>query len=294
LEVTLPIRYIELASEVTSTLPPLPIAEMGLPVLSPLTKPLSECNVMIVSSAGVHFRSDPPFQPTNDMTFRRIPQSASPDQLKPSHPAPVRRPGEADINVVHPYQRLAELAEEGFIGGVTDFHISCLGAIKKLTDLVTEMAPAMAVAAKAGGADLVLLVPLCPACHQAVGLMARVLEREGMPTVSMTGARDITERIRPPRAAFLNYPLGNSVGAPGDQSGQRDVLRAALQIAEFVQVPGTIVDLPFLWSELGWEAECADLYRREAGTVLSQRTKSEYDGSVNFAMQECTDICTLA
>ena len=191
------IRYIELVNEITADLPPLPIAELGPPVLTPLAKPLSECKVMIVSTAGVHQKADPPFRPINDMTFRRISQFAEPEQIKPSHPAPVRRPGEADINVVHPYQRLAELASERFIGGVTEYHLSCLGAIKKLRELVTELAPQMALAAKEGGADVVLVVPLCPACHQTAGLVARVLEREGLPTVSLTGARDITERTRP-------------------------------------------------------------------------------------------------
>ena len=288
------IRYIELVNEITATLPPLPIAELGPPVLTPLAKPLSECKVMIVSTAGVHQKADPPFQPINDMTFRRISQFAEPEQLKPSHPAPVRRPGEADINVVHPYQRLAELAGEGFIGGVTEYHLSCLGAIKKLRELVTELAPQMALAAKAGGADIVLVVPLCPACHQTAGLVARVLEREGLPTVSLTGARDITERTRPPRAAFLNYPLGNSTGAPGDPSGQRAVLRAALQLAESASEPGSIVDLEFAWPDANWEAECIDLYRREAATVLDQRTWGEFEGGVNFAIQECTDVCSLA
>jgi D-proline reductase (dithiol) PrdB len=287
------LRYLDLAHAVTSSLPPLPVPEMGEPALMPLDRPLRESRVMIVSSAGVHLTSDEPFRPTNDMSYRRIPQAAAPESLKPSHPAPVRRPGEQDVNVVHPYLRLAELADEGFIGGVTDFHLSVLGAIKKLTELVTDMAPAMADTAKAAGADLVLLVPLCPACHQAVGLMARVLEREGLPTVCLTGARDITERIRPPRSAFLNFPLGNSAGAPGDPRGQREVLRAALQTVEYRLPAGTTVDLPFEWPDPNWEAECMALYHREADTVLAQRLKSEYEGDDNYALRECNDVCSL-
>ena len=62
--------------------------------------------------------------------------------------------------MVFPYQRLAELAREGFIGGVTDFHLSMLGSINKLRELVTEMAPRMAAEAKNAGADVVLHTPL--------------------------------------------------------------------------------------------------------------------------------------
>jgi D-proline reductase (dithiol) PrdB len=153
------IRYAELMGEITG-LPPLPIAEMGPPLLTPLGKPLSQCTVMILTSSGVHLDSEPPFQHPNDMSFRLIPQTAPRERLKPSHPTPVRRPGQADINVVFPYERLADLAREGFIGGVTDHHLSMLGSIKKLRELVTDMAPRMAAEAKAAGADVVLHTPL--------------------------------------------------------------------------------------------------------------------------------------
>ncbi len=115
---------------------------------------------MLVASAGVHYASEPPFQHTNDLTFRLLPQSVRPQEIRPSHPSPIRRPGRIDINVVFPYQRLAELGDEGFIGGPTDHHISMQGAIKKLRRLVEEMAPAMAAEARTAGADAVLLVPL--------------------------------------------------------------------------------------------------------------------------------------
>jgi D-proline reductase (dithiol) PrdB len=289
----MPINYIALMNAITPSLPPFPVAEMGEPALTELAGPLREARVMILSSAGVHEKSEPPFKPTNDMTFRRIAQSAAPEDLVLSHPAPVRRPGEADINVVHPYQRLAELADSGYIGGVTEYHLSILGAIKLLNELVTDLVPQLAEDARAAGADLVLAVPLCPACHQAVGIISRGLEREGIPTVTMTGARDITERIRPPRSAFLNYPLGNSVGAPGDDKNQRDILVKALAISESVSTPGAIIDLPFDWPETGWEAETIALYNRDSDTVLRQRQSSEYKNGANIAITECTDVCSL-
>lgn len=289
----MPIQYIDLMTEITPSLPPFPVADMGDPVLARLARPLRESRVMILSSAGVHLKEEQPFKPTNDMTFRAIAQTCAPDDLTLSHPAPVRRPGQADINVVHPYQRLAELAEAGQIGGVTSYHLSILGAIKLLNELVTDLVPKLAASAREAGADLVLAVPLCPACHQAVGIISRGLERQGIPTITMTGARDISERIRPPRSAFLNYPLGNSVGAPGDAQNQREILMAAMSIAETVEVPGTIVDLPFEWPEAGWEAETIALYQRDKDTVLNQRLKSEYHDGDNLAITECVDVCSL-
>jgi hypothetical protein len=127
-----------------------------------------------------------------------------------------------------------------------------------------------------------------------VGLVARILEREGLATVSLSSARDITEHIRPPRAAFLNFPLGNQTGRPGDAAGQRAILRAALRLAETVVEPGTIADLPEEWPDPTWEAETISLYQRDAATVLDQRTRGEYVGTDNVAIRECTEVCTLA
>lgn len=155
-----PIRYIDLVSSVTAGLPPLPIAELGRPVLTPLRVPLDEARVMLITSAGVHLRSEAPFAPVNDLSFREIASTIGARELVPSHPTPVRRPGEQDVNVVFPYQRLAELAGEHFVGGVTAYHLSFLGTIKRLTSLVSDLAMRMAASVERGGADAVLLVPL--------------------------------------------------------------------------------------------------------------------------------------
>ncbi len=155
-----PLRYIDLVSSVTSELPPLPIAQLGPPVLHRLTRPLSRSRVIIVTSAGVRLRSEPPFRPVNDLSFRRIGASTSSDELAPSHPTPVRRPGEEDINVIYPYERLRELAEAGMIGSVPPYHLSFLGTIKRLTDLVNGLAMQMVDAAREAGADAALFVPL--------------------------------------------------------------------------------------------------------------------------------------
>jgi hypothetical protein len=127
-----------------------------------------------------------------------------------------------------------------------------------------------------------------------VGLVARVLEREGLTTVSLTSAIDITERVRPPRAAFLNVPLGNATGQPYDAAGQRQVLRRVLALAETAREPGAIVELPERWPDAGWEAETIRGYRDEAHIVHDTRLRSEYDGAENYALRECQDVCSLA
>jgi D-proline reductase (dithiol) PrdB len=284
------LHYIDLVNEVTSPLPPIPIVRMAMPPWRPLASPLAETTVMLVSSAGVHFRTDPPFAPVDDLTFRQIGADTDPALLRPSHPSPIRRPGLIDLNVVHPAQRLAELAAQGHIGRVTDHHLSMLGAVKSLVPLVTEMGPAMAADAKAAGAGLVMLVPLCPACHQAIALLARVLEREGITTVTVTGARDITERVRPPRAGFLNYPLGNAVGRPNEPDEQRAICLAVLGTAETAIVPGEITALDFTWPEPAWADQIVRQYRDDADTVRSQRSHEFTDAGVHFAAAEVATV----
>jgi D-proline reductase (dithiol) PrdB len=81
-----------------------------------------------------------------------------------------------------------------------------------------------------------------------VGLVARHLEANGIPTVTFSCARDITEAVLPPRSVFLDFPLGSTCGRPNDSANQRAVLLAGLRLLETGRTPGEIVDLPFVWS----------------------------------------------
>jgi hypothetical protein len=65
----------------------------------------------------------------------------------------------------------------------------------------------------------------------------------------MTSALDITRAVNPPRAAFLDYPLGHTTGKPNQPDLQRQILRAALLSFESTTVPGAVNMLPFIWSE---------------------------------------------
>ncbi|HUY57693.1 MAG TPA: hypothetical protein VMV12_07670 [Candidatus Micrarchaeaceae archaeon] len=278
-------RYLDLVNEITAPMPPMPVARLGTPTLTLPTRPLNDSTVIILSSAGVHLRQDPKFAPVDDLSFRLLPAEVAPGDLVVSHPSPIRRPGLADVNVVHPYQRLAELVATGQVRAAAPYHLSMLGAIKSLVPLVKETGPALATAIRAAGADLVLVVPLCPACHQAMGLLARVLERQGLVTVSITGARDITELVRPPRAAFLDYPLGNAVGRPDHPAEQRAICLSVLELPWGHGAPGTISDLGLVWPEGDWADNIAEQYRRDRKTVTRQR-QSEFDELGNHRAAE--------
>jgi hypothetical protein len=82
-----------------------------------------------------------------------------------------------------------------------------------------------------------------------VGLIARDIERRGIPTVSLTSAWSITRSVNPPRAVFTDFPLGHTAGKPHDPDLQRSVMRKVLAALREVTEPGTIVTLPYQWSE---------------------------------------------
>ena len=67
-------------------------------------------------------------------------------------------------------------------------------------------------------------------CNQSVGLIQRAIEYAGITTVSLSLLREITEKIRPPRALFVPFPLGYPLGEPDDPPLQLRVMRVAFAL----------------------------------------------------------------
>jgi D-proline reductase (dithiol) PrdB len=80
-------------------------------------------------------------------------------------------------------------------------------------------------------------------CNQSVGLVARFLEASGLPTMCLSILREVTERVRPPRAAWVNHPYGAPWGPPGARGERRRLVRQVLAAFEEIASPGAIADL---------------------------------------------------
>ena len=65
----------------------------------------------------------------------------------------------------------------------------------------------------------------------------------------MSSAWSITSAVNPPRAVYLDFPLGHTAGKPHDYALQRRILREALEALATIDTPGTIRRLPYRWSE---------------------------------------------
>lgn len=88
-----------------------------------------QARVAIVSTAGLHRRSDQAFN-IGEAGYRVIPGDVNPNDLVMSHISTnFDRTGfQLDINMVLPLDRLNELAQQGVIDSVASYHYSFMGA----------------------------------------------------------------------------------------------------------------------------------------------------------------------
>ncbi len=88
--------------------------------------PLKRRRVAMITTAGLHKRTDRPFQMGQPGFYRVIPGDAKAKEIVMSHgAASFDRTGyQQDLNVVFPLDRLHELADEGAIGSVAGYHYS--------------------------------------------------------------------------------------------------------------------------------------------------------------------------
>ena len=85
-----------------------------------------------------------------------------------------------------------------------------------------------------------------------MSLVARTLESAGIPTVVVGSARDIVEECGVPRFLFVDFPLGNPCGKPGDVEMQSAIVGMALDLVESATAPRTTVQAPFRWGADDW------------------------------------------
>jgi hypothetical protein len=74
-------------------------------------------------------------------------------------------------------------------------------------------------------------------CNQSVGRIQRAVEYAGISTVSISLLKEITEKIKPPRALFVPFPLGYPLGEPNNAELQTRVMRAAFALLARNDIP---------------------------------------------------------
>lgn len=132
---------------------------------APLEKPLAECRLALVSSAGFVHRGQAPFDDSvrgGDFSFREIPHDADVSELTDFHRSKsYDHAGMVkDPNLAFPLDRARELVESGRVGSLARAHISFMGSITAPGRLIRDTAPAAAQRLVDDEVDVALLVPV--------------------------------------------------------------------------------------------------------------------------------------
>jgi D-proline reductase (dithiol) PrdB len=132
---------------------------------TPLSKPLRECRVAIVSSAGFLLPSQEPFDiemRQGDPSFREIHADTDVSILVDMHRSETfdHAGMRDDPNLAFPIDRVRELAARGRIGSVNRRHLSFMGGITAPGRLVKYTAPEAARQLVHDAVDAALLIPV--------------------------------------------------------------------------------------------------------------------------------------
>lgn len=129
-----------------------------------LTKDASQCCLSLVTTSGVHLKSQPAFNmkdPAGDPTFREIPADTFHEDLTITHNYYDHSDADKDINIVFPTDLVHDLKQTGAIGSVNHRHFSFMGHITEhhIYTLMRDTGPMVASALKADGVDIAILTP---------------------------------------------------------------------------------------------------------------------------------------
>ena len=248
----------------------------------PLTRPLSESRVTIVTTAarfdptkgdqgpGAAYNGAAKFYEVYDGDTLTTPD------LRISHIAYDRVHTTADdIGTYFPLEQLKRLQATGRIGEVGPRFFGAPTNRSHRVTLETD-APEILARCREDRIDAVVMVPNCPVCHQTIALTARHLEVNGIATVVMGAARDIVEHAGVPRLLFSDFPLGNAAGKPHDVASQAFTLELALRVLESAPAPRTTVQSPLRWAaDAAWKRDYNNVETLSADDLA--RRRHEFD-----------------
>ncbi len=136
---------------------------------TPVSKPLAESKVALLSTAGLSMKGDEPFDMEmerrnpmrGDPSWRQLAFDVAATDIEANHLHIDTGYLLRDLNVALPTERLAELVAQGVVGSVADHHYSTMGYQGNDTSELEQVsAPAIAEAMKSDSVDLALLAPV--------------------------------------------------------------------------------------------------------------------------------------
>ena len=134
---------------------------------SPMSKPLNQTTIALVTSAGISLKADPPFdmerekrEPVwGDRSFRMLPRGTTEKDIDVNHLHINTNYIKQDINVMLPLARMAEFEEEKIIGRLAPTAYSFYGFQWKSDEFLRTAIEPISKKMKEEAVEAVLLTP---------------------------------------------------------------------------------------------------------------------------------------
>jgi D-proline reductase (dithiol) PrdB len=199
-------------------------------------------NLALISTAGAYIDGTEAFDTSSkdgDLNFREIPIEVEAADLRYAAKGYDPKHVEEDRNCQIPIERLVEYSSSAVIGNLNNVWWSLSSHIPNAARTADELGPALAERLHRYDVQAALLIPASRLCHQTAGILARVIEKAGIPTMCISVETSITDRVRPPRTAYYNGELGSVCGKPDWPEYQLRVLDESLRWLETFDQPGS-------------------------------------------------------
>ncbi len=219
-----------------------PFVENTYAPFTPVRRALPMLNLALISSAGAYIDGTDSFDldlRDGDINFREIPIEVEAEDLLYSVKGYDPKAVKEDRNSLIPIDRLVEYENNGVIGKLNDVWWSLSSYIPNAALVANEIAPRIAARLKHYEVQAALLIPASRLCHQTLGIIAREIESQGIPTMMISVDRTMIEKVRPPRTAYYNGEIGATVGKPNWHQYQLRVLDEALRWMETFDQPSS-------------------------------------------------------
>ena len=151
--------YLPVMAQSSAPKPPRLLVSPSRPGWCPVTKPVSQARVALLTSAALRLSDQSPFGEKEDLSYRLVPADPQAGKVTIDHHSKIGAIPRQDPEIIFPRSALASLAERRIVGSLSPFHVSFLGGMRCHPEIENELAPAIAQELTKAGVDLALLVP---------------------------------------------------------------------------------------------------------------------------------------
>lgn len=210
--------------------------------LTPMRRALPLLNLALISLTGAYIDGTEPFDTSSrdgDLQFREIPVEVAAADLRYAAKGYDPKHVQEDRNCQIPIERLLEYQANAVVGHLNDVWWSVSSHTPNAARVADELGPALAERLHRYEVQAALLIPASRLSHQTAGVLARVIEKAGIPSICISVDTSITDRVRPPRTAYYGGELGMVAGKPNWREYQLRVLDESLRWLETFDQPGS-------------------------------------------------------